>query len=240
MRILPLLILPILLFPSCSRTEQPSDGLAGASYSLAAPKSLEERLSYSFGYILAASAEREYGESIKLDYVVRGAMDYAEGIQQMSHSEMNQSLIEFQQMQAASQAAMDEESAARNAEEAAAFLEANSKRSTVHETETGLQYEVVESGNGTLAKYAENVEVDYQLTLLNGSIADSSYERGRSSTFSLSSVIPGFEEGIRLMREGDTYRFWIPPELGYGEYGAGSIEPNSLLIFDVHLIRVLN
>ena len=221
MRILPLLILPILLFPSCSRTEQPSDGLAGASYSLAAPKSLEERLSYSFGYILAASAEREYGESIKLDYVVRGAMDYAEGIQQMSHSEMNQSLIEFQQMQAASQAAMDEESAARNAEEAAAFLEANSKRSTVHETETGLQYEVVESGNGTLAKYA-------------------SYERGRSSTFSLSSVIPGFEEGIRLMREGDTYRFWIPPELGYGEYGAGSIEPNSLLIFDVHLIRVLN
>ena len=209
-------------------------------YDLAVPESLDDRFSYSFGYLLYASAEREYGHDVDFSYVVRGAMDYAEGKQMMSAGEMNQALIEFSQRQTATDEARREELAAENMKAAEEFLEANLKRSSVRVTSSGLQYEVIESGSGRKARTADDVEVDYQLTLLDGSIADSSYERGRSSRFSLSSVIPGFEEGIRLMREGDKYRFWIPPELGYGEMEAGAIGPNSLLIFDVHLIEVLD
>ena len=241
MRFLPFAIAFMMLLASCTKSDQPvSTATTSSRYDIGDPQTLSERVSYAFGYILAASAGREYGSSVDFDYIVSGAMDFAEGRQRLSHSEMNQAIIEFQQMQAASKAAMSEEIAQENAEAAASFLEANKKRSAVHETDSGLQYEIVKTGSGKLAKYADNVEVDYQLTLLDGTIADSSYERGVSSSFSLSSVIPGFEEGIRLMREGDTYRFWIPPELGYGEYGAGAIEPNSLLIFDVDLIKVLD
>ena len=228
------------LLSSCSKEDEVVSVSNPSEYDLSSPVSLNDRFSYAFGYILAASAEREYGEDVNFDYIARGAMDYAEGKQQMPAGDMNQALIEFQQMRAESNQARSAESAKENAAAALSFLEANKKRSVVHETDSGLQYEIVERGHGKMAKYADDVEVDYQLTLLDGTIADSSYERGRSSSFTLSSVIPGFEEGIRLMREGDTYRFWIPPELGYGEMGAGSIGPNALLIFDIHLINVLN
>lgn len=241
MRFLSILLIAAMMLSSCSRDDEVVSTSDSSMYELTSPSSLGERFSYAFGYLLASSAEREYGHDADLSYIVRGAMDYAEGRAQMSAGEMNQAVIEFQQMQAESNAERTAEKAAENAAAASSFLEANKKRSVVGVTPSGLQYEVVEEGDGKLAKHAEDVEVDYQLTLLDGSIADSSYERGRSSRFSLSSVIPGFAEGIRLMREGSSYRFWIPPELGYGELGAGdSIEPNSLLIFDVHLIEVLD
>lgn len=233
-----LIIAALMLIISCGKDAEtvPADA---SDFNLPAPGSLEERFSYAFGYLLSASAERDYGD-ISFEYVARGAMDYAEGSQAMSTTEMNQAVVEFQQQLLEARAAALAEVASANLAAANDFLAANGTRSGVFTTPSGLQYEIVESGNGESAADADDVEVDYQLTLLDGSIADSSYERGSSSRFSLSGVIPGFAEGIRLMREGDTYRFWIPPELGYGDMTAGAVGPNSLLIFDVHLIDVID
>ena len=234
-----LLLIPVLL-SSCEKEEEPAAPVSRSLYDIASPETLEDRFSYAVGYLLSASSERDYGSDVSLDYIARGAMDYAEGRQALSAEEMNQALIGYQQQQMAAREEALAASASTNLAAAQEFLAANSQRRGVLTTQSGLQYEIVEKGKGRSAADAENVEVDYQLTLLDGSIADSSYERGRSSRFSLSSVIPGFAEGIRLMNEGDSYRFWIPPELGYGDLPAGSVGPNSLLIFDVHLISVLD
>ena len=233
-----LIITALMLIISCEKDAEVVSADA-SDFDLPAPGSLEERFSYAFGYLLSASAERDYGD-ISFEYVARGAMDYAEGNQAMSTTEMNQAVVEFQQQLLEARAAAMAEVASANLTAANDFLAANGTRSGVFTTPSGLQYEILESGTGDSAEDADDVEVDYQLTLLDGSIADSSYERGRSSRFSLSGVIPGFAEGIRLMREGDTYRFWVPPELGYGDMTAGAVGPNSLLIFDVHLIDVID
>ncbi len=233
-----LVVFLLILLSSCSKEKAPAENIV--EYNLSVPETLDERFSYAFGYLLSSSASVEFGEEVDFAYVARGAMDYAEGRQMMSASEMNQAFIEFQQQRAVTMQAELEEAARSNLQAANDFLSANRLRSGVNETESGLQYEVLREGSGKSAESASDVEVDYQLTLLDGTIADSSYERGRSSRFSLSALIPGFAEGVSLMREGSTYRFWIPPDLGYGDITTGTIGPNSLLIFDVHLISILD
>lgn len=130
----------------------------------------------------------------------------------------------------------------RNLELAKAFLAENAKKDGVQTTKSGLQYEVISEGpaDGESPAATDTVEVDYQGTLINGTEFDSSYARGQSATFPLNRVIPGWTEGLQLMSEGDKFRFFIPPELGYGANGGpgGSIGPNEALIFEVELIDV--
>jgi len=125
------------------------------------------------------------------------------------------------------------------AAEAETFLAENSAEEGVMVTDSGLQYEVVEEGEGTESPGATDlVEVHYRGTLLDGTVFDSSYDRGETIEFPLNRVIPGWTEGLQLMSEGDTYRFYIPPALAYGKDGNGRIGPNELLVFDVELIDV--
>ncbi len=124
--------------------------------------------------------------------------------------------------------------------EGKAFLEANATRKEVTQTKSGLQYEVITEGTGRSPKATDKVRCHYEGTLINGTVFDSSYKRGEPADFPLNGVIPGWTEGVQLMREGAKYRFYIPYLLGYGERGAGSsIPPYSTLIFDVELIKVL-
>jgi FKBP-type peptidyl-prolyl cis-trans isomerase len=121
-----------------------------------------------------------------------------------------------------------------------AFLAENAKKANIVTTASGLQYEILTPGTGTVSPSAtETVKVHYKGTTLDGKEFDSSYSRGEPISFPLNRVIPGWTEGVQLMTEGAKYRFYIPSELAYGEQGAGgSIGPNSTLIFDVELLKI--
>jgi FKBP-type peptidyl-prolyl cis-trans isomerase len=129
---------------------------------------------------------------------------------------------------------------AENKAAGAAFLAENAKKANIVTTASGLQYEVLTPGTGTVSpKATDNVTVHYKGTTLDGAEFDSSYSRGAPASFPLNRVIAGWTEGVQLMKEGAKYRFYIPSELAYGEQGAGrAIGPNAALIFDVELIKI--
>jgi len=134
--------------------------------------------------------------------------------------------------------------AERNLVNSNAFLSENGKKEGVQTTESGLQYLILEEGpeDGFSPVSTDRVVVHYVGKLINGEEFDSSYARGASATFMANQVIPGWTEGVQLMKEGDKYRFFVPPELAYGAGGTanGPIGPNEALIFDVELIKVQN
>jgi FKBP-type peptidyl-prolyl cis-trans isomerase len=127
-----------------------------------------------------------------------------------------------------------------NLEKGEAFLKENAKKEGVKTTASGLQYKVLKEGTGKSPQATDKVEVHYKGTLLDGTEFDSSIKRGQPATFPLNRVIPGWTEGVQLMKEGAKYQFTIPSKLAYGESGTpgGPIPPNATLIFEVELISV--
>jgi FKBP-type peptidyl-prolyl cis-trans isomerase FklB len=128
--------------------------------------------------------------------------------------------------------------AEKNLSEGKAFLEENKKKEGVKTLSSGLQYKVLAEGFGKTPKAADNVTVNYKGTLINGAEFDNSYKRGQPATFKVNGVIKGWTEALQLMNEGSKWQLFIPPELGYGDRGAGPVPPNSTLIFEVELISV--
>lgn len=125
------------------------------------------------------------------------------------------------------------------AEAGQAYLAENAAKEDVTVTESGLQYEVLEKGDGAKPKATDTVTVHYTGKLIDGTVFDSSVERGQPATFPLNGVIPGWTEGVQLMNVDSKYRFVIPSDLAYGEQGAPPrIPPNSTLIFDVELLEI--
>lgn len=120
------------------------------------------------------------------------------------------------------------------------FLEQNAKQEGVVTTASGLQYLVVKEGTGARPGENDAVTVHYTGRLIDGTVFDSSVERGEPATFGLKQVIAGWTEGLQLMREGAAYRFFIPSHLAYGSHGTGPIQPHSTLVFDVQLLKVEN
>jgi FKBP-type peptidyl-prolyl cis-trans isomerase len=120
------------------------------------------------------------------------------------------------------------------------FLENNAKNEGVVTTESGLQYKIERGGNGVFPTAESTVECNYEGTLIDGTVFDSSYERGNTATFNLQNVIQGWTEGLQLVDEGGEITLWIPADLAYGERGAGvNIGPNETLKFKVELIRIV-
>lgn len=158
---------------------------------------------------------------------------------EMTYEQAKQTVQEFfmqleKEMQEANQKA-----AKQNREIGEAFLSENAKREGVKTTASGLQYEVLESGNGAQPTANDRVEVHYTGKLIDGTVFDSSVERGVPATFGVTQVIPGWVEALQLMHEGDQWRLYIPSDLAYGPNGAGGlIGPDTTLIFDVQLLRV--
>ncbi len=129
--------------------------------------------------------------------------------------------------------------AEENSRLGAAYLANNKSLEGVVETESGLQYQVLTQGKGTQHPVAKDtVKVHYHGTLINGSVFDSSVNRGQPISFALNQVIPGWTEGVQLMVVGDKTRFFIPENLAYGNRSMGIIKPGSLLIFDVELLGI--
>ena len=119
------------------------------------------------------------------------------------------------------------------------FLEENAKNDSVTVTESGLQYMVLKEGTGAKPGPTDEVTVHYTGRLLDGTVFDSSVDRGEPIEFNLNEVIPGWTEGLQLMEEGSKYMLYIPYDLGYGEQAVGSIPPGSTLIFEVELLEVV-
>lgn len=131
------------------------------------------------------------------------------------------------------------EKAAANLKAGEDFLAANLQQPGVVALPSGLQYQVIREGDGARPSATSNVTCHYHGTLINGTIFDSSVQRGQPATFPLNMVIKGWTEGLQLMPQGSKWRFFIPPHLGYGDRQVGShIGPNSTLIFDVELLGI--
>jgi len=129
-------------------------------------------------------------------------------------------------------------SGTENLEKGKAFLAENGQREGIVITESGLQYEVITLGSGPKPEASSTVEVHYEGTLIDGTVFDSSYERGESISFPLNRVIAGWTEGVQLMPVGSTYKFYIPSELAYGGRNTGSIPAHSTLIFKIELLGI--
>lgn len=135
---------------------------------------------------------------------------------------------------------MEQRMNAENIEKGKAFLEENKKRENVKVLPSGLQYEVLKSGNGNKPLATDKVRCHYEGTLIDGTLFDSSIKRGEPAVFGVNQVIPGWVEALQLMSEGEKWKLYIPSELGYGARGAGEmIPPHSTLVFEVELLEVL-
>lgn len=164
-----------------------------------------------------------------------------DGVQpEMTYEEAKQTVQEFFTKMQEEMEAEAAKAGEANKQIGEAFLSENAKREGIKVTESGLQYEVLTEGNGATPAASDKVEVHYTGKLIDGTVFDSSVERGVPAMFGVTQVIPGWVEALQLMKEGDKWRLYIPSDLAYGSQGAGGIiGPNSTLIFDVELLRVI-
>lgn len=213
--------------------------LATAPFVLAAPETEDERLSYSLGIAYGQSIAQEYPD-LDVEAFADAIRDIVEGNDPaMEADEMAAVLSQFQQDALAERQAEAEEMAERNLAEGQAFLAENAERDEVTTTDSGLQYEVLESGDGESPGPSSHVEVHYEGKLIDGTVFDSSFERGQPLDFRVDQVIEGWQEALQQMSVGDTWMLYIPPELGYGAQGQGPIGPNETLIFRVELLDIV-
>jgi len=199
----------------------------------------EERLSYTIGMDIGSSlADQEM--DLDLDLLVEALRaSYSGEETRLTQEEALAEREAFMQRRQQQMQDQRQQEAAENREAGEAFLAQNRERDGVTETESGLQYRVIEEGEGARPAAEDRVTVHYKGTLIDGTQFDSSYDRGEPATFALNQVIPGWTEGLQLMSEGAKYEFFIPSDLAYGEQGRpGPIGPNSTLIFEVELLEV--
>jgi len=193
-----------------------------------------DKISYALGLGIGQQIKSMNIENFSIEDFTKSISDVIEGKETAFSSREAQMMLQeyFTRKQ--------KEEAQAHIAEGKAYLDANAKRQGVVVTKSGLQYEVMQEGKGKSPKATDTVRCHYEGRLLDGTVFDSSYKRGEPADFGLNQVIPGWTEGVQLMKEGAKFRFTIPYLLAYGEQGAGaSIPPFSTLIFDVELIKVL-
>lgn len=190
------------------------------------------QVSYSLGTLMASNLKSQGGDSLKVDAIALGFKDVYSGDSLRIPQQEGMQLVQTY-MQKVAYAKMEDEKVANEA-----FLANNKKTDGIVTTASGLQYKVISAGKGKMPKATDNVTVHYTGRLIDGSVFDSSRERG-PATFKVDGVIDGWTEALQLMHEGDKWTIFIPASLAYGEQGAGSqIPPYATLIFDVELIKV--
>ncbi len=217
------------------------EGSKDSLSSLEKPTELSKQFSYVYGNQIALNLKQNYSD-FDLEYMAKGVVDAISMRCDFTDEESRQILSAFQQKLYEEADKLRKEEAVKNLADAESFLSANAKRAGVKSVSDKLQYEVLREGraDGKTPLDTSTVTLDYQLVDLSGSVKDSSYQRGESSTMNLGQTVPGFTQAVCLMKEGEKLRVWIHPELGYGSYGNSVIGPNQLLIFDIELVSVDN
>ena len=200
-----------------------------------------DKLSYSLGLGIGHQLDDMGAKDLNIDDFSTAIKDVmAHGKLQVSETEAQSLVQDFFQRQEQKQQSAAAENGAQAKASGEKYLLENSKKEGVVTLPSGLQYQVLKEGNGRKPKATDNVKCHYEGMLVDGTLFDSSIQRGEPATFPLNQVIAGWTEGLQLMQEGAKYRFFIPYSLGYGERGAGrAIPPYSALIFDVELIAVV-
>ena len=199
----------------------------------------KNRISYTIGVNIGQDFKSQKMD-IDADVLLMGLKDSLAGKElQLTEEEMVSEIQAFQQEMQARMAAEMEALVAKNRADGEAFLAENATREGVVVTESGLQYKVLEPGEGDSPQASDVVTVHYRGTLIDGTQFDSSYDRGQPATFPVSGVIAGWTEALQLMKPGSKWQLFIPSDLAYGERGAGQdIGPNATLLFDVELVSV--
>lgn len=200
-------------------------------------ESIEQKASYAIGLQIGQQLKESGLKNLDLDALKLAMQDVLAGNQPaLPLQELHDALRHIHE-QAAKEKAQQAE---KNAQAGKDFLAENLKKVGVKSTESGLQYEIITEGNGAIPKATDRVQVHYTGQLIDGTVFDSSVQRGQPTEFPVNGVIQGWVEALQLMPEGSKWRLYIPQELAYGAQGAGaSIAPYSTLIFDVELLKVL-
>ena len=200
-----------------------------------------DKISYALGLSMGNNFLSSGINEINVDDFADGvAAVFGKGEQKMSYQEAKTVIHDFFAEMEKRQQEQVAELANANAKAGESFLSENGKRPEVVTTASGLQYEVLEEGKGARPTASDKVKVHYTGRLLDGTVFDSSVERGEPATFGVTQVIPGWVESLQLMNEGSKWRLYIPSKLAYGPNGAGpTIGPNATLIFDVELLEVI-
>lgn len=193
-----------------------------------------DKLSYALGMSMASNLMNSGLKNIDVDSFVKAFTEIMDNkTPSMSPQEANQILQDYFTKQ-------QDEMLNKNMEAGKAFLEENKKREGVVTLPSGLQYEVINEGDGAIPKATDKVKCHYHGTLIDGTVFDSSVQRGQPAVFGVNQVIKGWVEALQLMSVGSKWRLYIPSDLAYGKQGAGgSIEPNTTLIFDVELLGIV-
>jgi len=195
-------------------------------------KNENDSLSYFIGASVGESLKQSSLNTLNIELLSLGLKDQLNGVCRNNQEEIQMYIQNVLMLKEAENSKV----AMKEGED---FLSANEKRPGVVKTASGLQYEVIKMGTGDKPKAEDNVTVHYHGTLIDGTVFDSSVDRGEPASFGLNQVIPGWTEGVQLMNPGSKYKFYIPYNLAYGEQGAGGIiKPYSTLIFEVELITI--
>ena len=202
-------------------------------------QSEQHKISYSLGYNIGRDFSQKQLD-VDPDVLMRGMKDALSGsTTALSEDEMRQAMMDLQKKMMALQQQQVKQMAGTNEQAGKAFLAENRQKDGVKTTMSGLQYKVISKGTGKKPGRDNKVTVHYRGRLLDGTEFDSSYKRDKPATFQVGGVIPGWTEGLQMMKEGAKWQLFIPGKLAYGEKGAGPmIGPNSTLIFDVELISI--
>lgn len=192
-----------------------------------------DTLSYSVGILVGSNLASQGIKDVEVSDLAIGLSDA------MSGGELRISMEEANQILQAYVESQQSKLMAESIGEGAAFLEANAKREGVMTTASGLQYEVLIKGEGAMPGLKDKVTTHYHGTLIDGTVFDSSYDRGQPASFPVSGVIAGWTEALQMMPVGSKWRLYVPYDLAYGERGAGGkIKPYAALIFDVELLSI--
>lgn len=193
-----------------------------------------DKVSYALGLSIGNNFQSSGIKNLNVEDFMQGLKDVlAETEPAISYDEAKQVINDyFMKLQS--------EKLENNKKAGEEFLNINKNKNGVVELSSGLQYEILKKGTGSIPTASDKVKCHYHGTLINGTVFDSSVQRGQPAVFGVSQVIPGWVEALQLMPIGSKWRLFIPSELAYGERGAGeSIEPNSTLIFDVELLDIV-
>lgn len=198
-----------------------------------------QKRSYALGMDIGNSI-KDLPVELQTEQLAAGIRDTVNGEAELSQEEFQKVMEGFVAELETAQEQKTTADAEANRKEGEAFLAENKDKEGVKVTDSGLQYKVLEEGDGPSPDAGDSVTVHYEGRLLDGTVFDSSREREEPVTFPVSAVIPGWTEALQLMEQGARYRLFIPSELAYGERGAGEkIGPNETLIFDVELLEVV-
>ena len=200
-------------------------------------KSFAEKASYGVGLNMGSQLLGQSFDGLDINAVAEGLKDAFNRVESaVAPSDIEAAFQHITQIMQAKQAELSKAAA----ESGRIFLEANEKKDGVNVTKSGLQYEVITEGSGAKPLATSTVRTHYHGTLIDGTVFDSSYDRGEPAEFPVNGVIAGWTEALQMMTVGSKWRLTIPYELAYGEQGAGgSIAPYSTLVFDVELLDIV-